>query len=207
MADKLQTPTPSDKAPAPTPPDKVPASSPPPVPQVKYPRLQPRPYASIPSEGYIAERVNDAIAWYDKSADKSKKSYLRTRAVTVIGGALVPVLVNIQIPYIDILTTIISLIVVLLVSLESVYHFREQWTNYRGTEQSLRHEYFLFASKGGVYAGWDKDTAYQHFVERVEELISSENSSTLKILSSLAETKPDARPQPSGKKKSPREPK
>ncbi|MBI1794914.1 MAG: DUF4231 domain-containing protein [Chloroflexi bacterium] len=181
MTDKPQPSAQSDKTPAPS------------AQQVKYPKLQPREYASIPSEEFISERVNDAIAWYDKSADKNKKFYLRTRAATVIGSALVPVLVNIKLQYVDIATTIISLMVVLLVSLESVYHFREQWTNYRGTEQSLRHEYFLFTSKGGVYASWDKATAYQHFVERTEELISSENASTLKIMSSLTESKPDAK--------------
>ena len=173
------------------------------TPQVKYPRLLPREYGSIPEYEYIAERVNDAIAWYDKSADKQKKLYLRMRATTVIGGALVPVLVNIKVPFVDIsiLTTIISLIVVLLVSLESVYHFREQWTNYRSTEQSLRHEYFLFTTKGGAYAAKDKALAYQHFVERVEELISSENASTLKIISSVSETHAGPGPKSQGKKK------
>ena len=191
MADKLQTSAPSEK---------TPAQTPPPVPQVKYPRLQPRQYASIPSEEFIAERVNDAIAWYDKSADKNKKLYLRTRAATVIGGALVPVLVNIKLPYLDIVTTLISLMVVLLVSLESVYHFREQWTNYRGTEQNLRHEYFLFTSKGGIYASKDKGDAYQYFVERTEELISSENASTLKTMTSLSEAKPELKNRLMGKK-------
>lgn len=160
-------------------------------PKVNYPRVQPRTHASVPPEEYIAERVNDAIAWYDKSADKHKKLYLRMRAATVIGGALVPVLVNVDLPYVRILTTAISLMVVLLVSLESVYHYREQWTNYRSTEQNLRREYFLFTSKGGAYANKTKSDAYQHFVERVEELIGTENASTLKILSSLTEAKPE----------------
>ncbi len=171
------------------------------TPQVKYPRLLPRKYASVPSEAYIAERVNDAIAWYDKSADKQKKLYLRMRATTVIGGAIVPVLVNVKNDYVDIVTTIISLIVVLLVSLESVYHYREQWTNYRSTEQCLRHEYFLFTSKGGVYAAKNKAAAYQHFVERVEELISSENASTLKVMTAISDANIDAKLKSSRKKK------
>jgi len=170
---------------APKPP--APAAVPAPPPQVKYPRLLPRDYATVPSESYIDERLNDAIAWYDKSADKQKKLYLRMRATTVIGGAIVPVLVNVKNDYVDIVTTIISLIVVLLVSLESVYHYREQWMNYRSTEQSLRHEYFLFTSKGGMYAIRSKAEAYQQFVERVEDLISSENAATLKVLTSVTD--------------------
>jgi hypothetical protein len=178
------------------PPIESQSKSPPAAPQVNYPRVPPRTHASIYPEDYIAERVNDAIAWYDKSADKNKKYYLRMRAATVIGGALVPVLVNLDFPYIDVLTTVISLVVVLLVSLESVYHYREQWTNYRSTEQNLRREYFLFTSKGGAYASKEKGEAYQHFVERVEELIGTENSSTLKILSSLTEAKPEEKSKP-----------
>ncbi len=173
--------------------DSVPHVPSVPAAKVNYPRLLPRQFASIPPEEYIAERVNDSIAWYDKSANKSKENYLRTRAATVIGGALVPVLVNINIPYINILTTIISLIVVLLVSLESVYHFREQWTNYRSTEQFLRNEYFLFTSQGGVYAALDPKEAYKHFVDRVEEVILSENASTLKILTSVSETRTETK--------------
>jgi hypothetical protein len=158
-----------------------------------YPRLMPRDFASIPAPKYIAERLNNAIAWYDKSANKSKESYMRMRAAIVIGGALVPVLININLPYMSILTTILSLVVVMLVSLESVYHYREQWTNYRSTEQSLRNEYFLFITEGGIYATLGAKEAYKHFVDRVEEALMSENSSTLKVLTSVSETKTETK--------------
>lgn len=162
---------------------------------VNYPLLPPRFFGSVSSQQYIDERLNSAIKWYDKTADKTKKLYLNMRAATVIGGALVPVLVNVNLPYVNILTTILSLIVVLLVSLESVYHYREQWTNYRSTEQYLRNEYFLYTSKSGAYAALtNKETAYRHFVERVEGIIDAENSSTLKIMTSLTETKSDTKP-------------
>jgi len=161
-------------------------------PKVDYPSLPPRQFGTVSSAQYIEERLNGAIKWYDKKADESKKLYLRMRAATVIAGALVPVLININnVPYMNVLTTIISLIVVLLVSLESVYHYREQWTNYRSTEQYLRNEYFLFTSKGGAYGSLASKLAYRHFVERVEEIIGAENSSTLKIMTSLVETKPE----------------
>jgi hypothetical protein len=156
---------------------------------VEYPKLPPRGFAQMSAQEFIAERVNPALGYYDKTANKHKRAYLRMRAVTVIGGAIVPVLVNINLPNIDILTTIISLIVVLLVSLESVYHFREQWTNYRSAEQNLRNEYFLFTSRGGTYARMDPDDAYKLFVDRVEEVIEAENSSTLKVMTTLSETK------------------
>jgi len=160
-----------------------------PVQKVSYPRLPPRTFSSLPPEDYIAERINESIAWYDKQATKHKDLYLRMQAVTVIGGALVPVLVNIDLPYIDILTTIISLMVVLLVSLESVYHFREQWTNYRSTEQNLRNEYFLFTTKSGSYTDLKDDQAFNLLVSRVEDMIGMENASTLKVMTTVSEQK------------------
>jgi hypothetical protein len=154
-----------------------------------YPKLPPRGFAAMTPEQYVAERVNPNIAWYDKAANTNKAKYLRMRAATVICGALVPVMVNVTIPYINILTTAISLIVVLLVSLESVYHYREQWTNYRSTEQNLRNEYFFFTTSGGPYKQLSDGDAYLTFVDRVEDIIEAENSATLKVMSTLTETK------------------
>lgn len=87
------------------------------------------------------------------------------RAVTVIGGAIVPVLINLKFKGVDIITTTISLIVVILVSLETVFHFREQWKNYRATEQLLAKEYFNFVTAEGPYRDQDEGEAFLNFVD------------------------------------------
>ena len=119
-------------------------------------------------------------AWYD--------------AFSVIGGGIVPVLINVQpnwkvvgIDVIQLTVTVISLLVVVFVSLESVFHYREQWKNYRSTEQSLGHERFLFLSGVGRYAGLDSGKAFSLFVERVEDAIAKENSATLSVMTMAAE--------------------
>ncbi len=99
-----------------------------------------------------------------------------------------PVLVNVEFPYVDPVATAISIMVVLLVSLESVFHYREQWVNYRSTEQYLRKEYFLFTAKEGIYADLDEDAeAFRTFVERVEQAIDVENASTLQVMTATSE--------------------
>lgn len=153
------------------------------------PSLPLRGFGKLTPEEYIKERLNPEIKYYSKSATKSKQSYLRMRALSVIGGALVPVLVNIPGPYVDILTTILSLIVVLIVSLETVYRYREQWTNYRTAEQSLRNQYFQYTSKAGIYGTLDEATAFKLFVDRVEEAIDAESSATLRVMTTLTESK------------------
>jgi hypothetical protein len=95
----------------------------------------------------------------------------------------VPVLVNLEFPYQRLATTLISLTVVTLVSLESVLHFGDQWKNYRSTEQFVAQEYFCFAAGDGEYKGLESpQAAFLRLVERVEGAIASENSSTLNVL-------------------------
>jgi hypothetical protein len=133
-------------------------------------------------QNYIDERLDQYVEWYDGKAVKMKKRYLNMRAITVIGGAIVPVLLNIKLPYLNYFTTIISLLVVILVSLESVYHYREQWKNYRSTEQIINREKVYFLTKEGLYKNLDKEKAFILLVEQVESTIEAENTSTLNIL-------------------------
>lgn len=131
---------------------------------------------------YMEERLAQYQGWYDGKAVKMKALHLRLRTTSVVGGALVPALVNVQLPYINILTTAVSLLVVILVSLESVYHYREQWKNYRSTEQVLGHERVYYKTRCGPYDGLDERAAFRLLVERVENAIASENASTLSTM-------------------------
>src|SRR5688572_28727701 len=94
--------------------------------KLEWPKLPLRGFGQLTPEEYVEERLNPEMSYYNKSATRSKQRYLQMRAITVVGGALVPVLVNVNTPYIDILTTALSLMVVLFVSLETVYRYREQ---------------------------------------------------------------------------------
>jgi len=166
----------------------------------------------ISPQEYISGRLSQYRSWYDKKAVGCKARYLRMRAFTVIGGGLVPVLANVQ-PLKDlrlgaydvatVLVTMISLVVVVFVSLESVYHYREQWKNYRSTEQRLGHERFLFQARVGPYQALDEEAAFLRLVERVEEAIASENVATLSVMTLAAEPAPNGGKQPRGKSDQP----
>ena len=146
-------------------------------------------------EDYIQNRVEQYRQWYDRKSVICKNRYLQMRAFSVVGGGLVPVLINVGsqhklfgTPVVQLVVTIISLMVVICVSLESVFHYREQWKNYRSTEQLLGHEQFLFQSRVGRYRGLPDAEAFTLFVERVEEAIAIENSSTLNVMTMANET-------------------
>ena len=146
-------------------------------------------------EQYISERIDQYQKWYDKKSVSTKTLYLRMRAFSVVGGGLVPVLVNIPwkfaiagFPVIQIIVTVLSLLVVICVSLESVFHYREQWKNYRSTEQLLGHEKVFYFSRVGRYRELSDEDAFRTLVERVEEAIVAENAATLNVMTMASET-------------------
>ncbi|MEL6565372.1 MAG: DUF4231 domain-containing protein [Pseudomonadota bacterium] len=138
------------------------------------------------AEEYIEKRVKQYQGWYDAKAVSKKKSFLQFRVVSVLGGALIPVLTNVSaipVPYKDWIVTFIGLVVVVLVSLDTVFHWGEQWRNYRSTEQVLGRELVFFYAQRGAYA--DSATDEERFgllVDRCEEAISTENTATLNVL-------------------------
>jgi len=102
-----------------------------------------------------------------------------------------------------VLVTIISLVVVVFVSLESVYHYREKWKNYRSTEPRLGHRQVLFQAGVGPYRDLDEKAAFLRLVEHVEEAIASENSATLSVVTLLADTAPNSRTEPANRSAQP----
>ncbi|MFF9196920.1 DUF4231 domain-containing protein [Streptomyces sp. NPDC014779] len=140
------------------------------------------PGGEMTPQAYVAERLGQYQEWYDRKATKMKAMHLRMRTVSVVGGALVPVLVNLDLGFARITATVLSLVVVASVSLESVYRYREQWKNYRSTEQLLGHERVYFAARVGPYHGQSERDAFTTLVARVEKAIASENSATLNVM-------------------------
>ncbi len=140
-------------------------------------------------EVFLKERVAQYQSWYDRKSVTAKARYLRMRSFSVVAGGVVPVLINIPsepdvlgVPVIRLIVTVISLLVVISVSLESVLHYREQWKNYRSTEQFLGHETIAFRARVGAYRDLPPEDAFRLFVERVEEAIRSENAATLNVM-------------------------
>ncbi len=143
----------------------------------------PSAFATWSPATYIEKRVNQYAKWYDEKAVVTKAKYLRMRTATVLGGVIVPVLVNTSFPGKDGVASVVSLVVAICVALESVYHYREQWKNYRSTEQFLTREKVLFfAGEGGYKGAKSANDAFIYFVERCEGAIEAENASTLNIM-------------------------
>jgi len=69
--------------------------------------------------------------------------------------------------------------------MNSLYKYQENWVAYRSTCESLKHEKYLYNTKSTPYQGKD---SFNLLVQRVEMLISQENSSWAEMLKNKAET-------------------
>lgn len=147
-------------------------------------------------ETYINDRLNQRLIWYDRKAKRSKFCFLSLKIIIILCSATVPLLTSSNITLQQVsslfsfakdvkLETIISSIVVVLVSIESVLHNKEQWRNYRRTKQCLMKEYYDFTAGINFYSEYnDPQNAFLVFVERVENLILTENDETLRAKTS-----------------------
>ena len=141
---------------------------------------KPRSFATMTSDEYITERLNPMRAWYDKKAYTAKRAHQITRLLIVLGGAHVPVLINLETT--KVISTCLSLLVVILIAIESVFHFREQWKAFRSTEQLLTREYIHFATGQGHYAQSTTEQAFPIFVKHIESILTTEHNTTIKLM-------------------------
>jgi len=153
-------------------------------------------FKSMKADDYIQQRVNQFAGWYDKKAVAAKRAYLRSRTTAVVGALIVPIAANLNFAgyetYKTPVITVLSLLVSISVALDGVYHFGDQWKNYRSTEQFLTRESVLFQTGEGPYKSMVADDAFLLFVERCEGQIASENSATLNVIISANQPTPNS---------------
>jgi Protein of unknown function (DUF4231) len=147
-------------------------------------------YGSMTAEKYITDRIDDQCGYYDASAKKYKVRHFAMRRTAVIGAALVPILVHLKFDILGIYhtapATLVSLLVTIIVALETVDRYGDQWKNFRSTYEFLKSEKFHFQTGEGVYRGMNANDAFILLVERCESRIAMENSATLSIIASTS---------------------
>jgi len=127
-------------------------------------------------EKYWKERLEDQIDWYDRKSRQSQKWFKRLQIASILASATIPFLAG----YITETTVILKvsvgvlgLAVVAITAILGIYKFQENWLEFRTTCESLKHEKYLFLTNSEPY---DTGTQFKLLVERVESLISKENT-------------------------------
>lgn len=120
----------------------------------------------------------DQMRWMSGKARAAKKRYYFFRLTAIIGGLLVPALVNVELGDMHkLVITVISLLVAISTAVEEFCRYGEQWQHYRQNSEALRTEGWQFVQLVGNYASEQfpkHEDAYPKFASRVEEIIQRE---------------------------------
>jgi hypothetical protein len=136
-------------------------------------------------EKYLNERYYVQIDWYDKRAIYNQKTSQIFQWIIIILAAATPVLITIGGSWEHWVAVVISFLVAVGTASLKTFKYQENWINYRTTCETLRKEIHFYNSGVGEYK--DTDDREALFVERVEALISRENTMWLTTRRSKSE--------------------
>ena len=137
------------------------------------------------AEAYLRERVDDQLRYYESAAGRAKRTHFRIQYVIIAFAAAVPVVMNLPSEFggtnlsvaLRLSATAMSLTVAILSGLASFRKDGDLWLTFRGTEELLKQEKFLFQMQAGPYEDVPEDQSrLAMFTARVESLISAEHT-------------------------------
>jgi hypothetical protein len=126
-------------------------------------------------EEYLNDRLNNQIDWYGKKSQTNQKWFKGLRLLEIVFATIIPFLAAIgsNIPYSSMIIGVLGITIAVSAGLSALYKYHENWIEYRNTSETLKHEKYLFQAKCSPY---DNDEAFCKLVQRVEGLISKENT-------------------------------
>ena len=132
---------------------------------------------------YLKNRYEDQIGWYDRKARTSQRMYQWMQWSTIMLAAVTPVLVEVALDpdwqAYGHVPTITSAAVAILTAGLKAFKYQENWISYRTTCETLRKEKPFYDAGLDDYKGAEDREGV--FVERVERLISRENTLWLSV--------------------------
>ena len=129
------------------------------------------------SEEYLKERVQDQIDWYDKKSTTNQRWYKRLRGSEFVMAAFIPFLAGFagELLSAQVAVGLLGAGVAIVTATIGLNQFQENWVAYRTTCESLKKEKFMFTTGTKPYDG-DQGEAFTLLVQRVETLVSKENT-------------------------------
>lgn len=127
------------------------------------------------AEQYIQQRVDDQIRWYDQKSIRAQLWFKALRIIEVVCAAAIPLIAGFELfdCYSNLVVGLLGAVIAICAALIGLGNYQENWVEYRTTCESLRHEKYLFLTAAEPY---NADEPFGLFVQRVEGLVSKENS-------------------------------
>lgn len=138
-------------------------------------------------KAYIENRALYKVKRYFLLSKRCERLYKTIAVCILIFSAVVPVILSLSIIKDEkvriLLASIISFLVVVLFSIESVYNFREQWKSYKNAEDEITQELNLFHTAAEPYDN-ARGSKEKLLVMRVESIVLKERKETIEKLTS-----------------------
>jgi uncharacterized protein DUF4231 len=91
----------------------------------------------------ITQRLEDQIRWYDYMAVYNRRMFKRLKTVKILIAAFIPLTTYIG-PY-KIIPAALGAVILITESLHELNQYDRNWTAYRSTAESLKHENFCIS--------------------------------------------------------------
>ncbi len=124
----------------------------------------------------VVDRLEDQISWYDRKSISNQRTYKRIKMTEIIAAAVIPFLgaLNTNLPHFGWWTGGLGVLITVLEGTLHLNQYQQNWTAYRSTCESLKHEKYVYLAKASPYAGVADPRAL--LAERVESLVSQEHA-------------------------------
>jgi Protein of unknown function (DUF4231) len=120
------------------------------------------------------QRLEDQIAWYDKKSQDAQFWFKRLKLVQLVTAGIIPLLGIFSIPYLDKVTAVLGLVILVVEGLQQLNQYQTHWISYRSACEALQHEKYLFLAGAGPYANAEQPLPL--LADRIEGLISQEHA-------------------------------
>ena len=135
----------------------------------------------------IMQRLEEQIAWYDRESQDNKRSYKRIKTVEIIAAAIIPLLAALSLPRLNYVAGALGVVITVLEGMLHLNQYQQNWTAYRSTCESLKHEKFTYLGKAAPYAAVADPHAL--LAERIESLVSQEHAKWASVQQQEQKTK------------------
>ncbi|HEY0797203.1 MAG TPA: DUF4231 domain-containing protein [Acidisarcina sp.] len=129
--------------------------------------------ADVPNDP-ILERLEDQIDWYDRKSSSAQHTFKRIKVIEIFAAATIPFVAGFTFPHVTLVTGVLGVLITVLEGLLHLNQYQQNWTTYRSTCESLKHEKFVYLGKAGPYASVADPHAL--LAERIESLVSQEHA-------------------------------
>ena len=122
----------------------------------------------------IMERLEDQIAWYDRKSMANQRIYKRIKIVEIVAAAMIPFVGSFKLAQAAWVTGGLGVLITVLEGMLHLNQYQQNWTAYRSTCESLKHEKYTYLGKAAPYANAADPHAL--LAERIESLVSQEHA-------------------------------